>query len=1194
MNKNLLSLTFAILTLASCTTAPMRDENNNNNNITPPNDKPVEKPKEDDISNNPIFKPKPPTREPLPKPPTVTPPREDKPIVKPIEKPIEKPIDKPIKPIEPPIEKPIDKPIEEKVISNRIIDYAHNNRFYITEHYKNDNDTSNLKINSNMQSMDTPYYNDSDIKEYKANQKFNVSTNDDDPLLYTDTVENSKYRYKQDLDDNPPVLIGELYYTQTDKDFINKYLKHIKNNFVLDKEKDITNFPHLSMVTRAFLDKFITEEYSNHYLKNANDFKLYALLQPNDTEKSEQVNFQGIINMSYAHTISMHLGDEYISPKAFLLTQPNDKFLNRVVTYLSYVSNSMKYKNHIYNDQLNLIAIGNGPQDVPEDINNKYFSNYMSNFYHYLSPEMQKLARNNNIFVKEVTKRKYVELSGYNFVPKYKTVRLDPITDKYEYGEYGDINPNKANANAMYLRANTVGNLATVYSSEDTFHTGSSFSTPHTTRLAYEIKKKFPWMSYNQVKQTILTTADNDNSGYLSDYTGWGVVNIISALRGPAQFNAGLIDEEKYYVGMPSRIFDNPYSKNKGTHYFYANIPYDMTSTFSNDITGGLSGDGYNNDYRVYDTITLKNNNLDIVHMPYKMPKVLDSERKFYANFAEGGLRKDGEGKLILEGVQLYKSNTQVLNGILELDNDSNSRYEVFKNGTLDIHRKRIHNLLSIYNNIISDGTVEFNGNIKAGQYKASSNSLTKINFDGENKLKFDSFETSGKLAFNISTGNDLESVTSFVSSNKINIDKTNIINPLLKELVLKNNDLIRLDTSKHPKYEYFEDSSKEVLRNLPSYDDNKKEFFKEYIIKYGTIHNDIYEKVFEYNAPYTRYDDYNNRNNNSNVANGEIVNSRNNAFVSLINYTGNENKLFTNIYTDILRYNLKQNFMRLENIHSNIKNTDKFNIGVNESIQHLTNKNGFNNLTIGNDLSVSTSLFNNKLFVKGLVGYSWSKGNSFDDIFNTNSIYGNARVEFSPNENNTFKYEIDTNVNFIKGIRTLQNSNINFDFNTTTLNNTIGVENKFINMNKFKLSTILDYTNTIMKLGEFRESVNDNKNINYIKSYKDNYIIKNYVSLGLKANTNFYINSNKLDISADSGVIVNLNTMPYIKSTMLGVTYKEILKPENKFGTFANIKASYELDKNIFSLGFGLNNLGFETNTPTNIKFNLGYNRTF
>lgn len=56
-------------------------------------------------------------------------------------------------------------------------------------------------------------------------------------------------------------------------------------------------------------------------------------------------------------------------------------------------------------------------------------------------------------------------------------------------------------------------------------------------------KNKFPWMSYNQIKQTLLTSSDS-NYEYLDDYLGWGVVNKRKALRGPSDFNAGLIDEQ--------------------------------------------------------------------------------------------------------------------------------------------------------------------------------------------------------------------------------------------------------------------------------------------------------------------------------------------------------------------------------------------------------------------------------------------------------------------------------------------------------------------------------------------------------------------------------------------------------------------------------------------------------------------------
>ena len=1153
------TLTFAILTLASCSTAPNKD----NGEYKPapeipkiPEDKPNPPKNDEEIS---------------PEPPVVKPPVDDDGIIH----------------YQPDIDKP-------KEISGKKIKLPNENKFYLIEKYKNDDkNIKNFEIHLEESKQDQPYYADRDIEEYKANQKFNISTKDEDPNLYIDTVENFKYRYKQDINDNPSILIAELDYTDEDSDFINKYLTKNKKNYILDNLKNLdedkkVRFPHLSMVTRAFLDKNISDYYTNDYLKDESNFDLHAMLQPDDTEKSEQVNFQGIINMSYAHKLSLHLGDQYIGPKAPFIESTNNPLLNRMVTYLSYVSNSLKYKNHIYNDQLKIMALGNEAQDMLDKTNNKYFSNYMSNFYQYLSPEMQKLARNDNIFVKEVMTRNSVENAGHKFIPKYKTVRLDPITNEYVYGEYGDFNPDKSLTSALYLRANTIGNRSTVYSSADVWHTGSSFSTPHTTRAAYEIKKKFPWMSYNQVKQTLLTTADNDNSGYLNDYTGWGVVNLESALRGPAQFNAGLIDEEKYYVGMPSRIFDNPYSQDKGTHYFYVKIPYDMTSTFSNNITGGLSGDGYNNDYRIYDTITTRDEK--IVHIPYKMPKVLDSERKFYANFAEGGLRKDGEGTLILDGKQLYKSNTQVLKGTLELNNDSNSKYEIFRDGTLKINPNHKKTELSIYNDIISDGTVEFNGYIKAGDYRASMNSLTTINFDGQNKLEFNSFKTSGFLSFNISRGKALESVMAFVKSENIDISKFNIINPLLNRFILQNDQLMRIKEDTNSKT-IFENASKEILRNLPSYDDNEKAFFEEYINASDTNNPGISEKVNEINAPYTRYDDYNKNKIFGLNFNGETITPKEKTFVSLMNYTGNKKILFSKLYPNIVGYNLKQNFMRLENIHSNVKNTTKSNIGINESVQYLSNNNGFNNLLVGNDLSYSDTLLNGKLFVKGLLGYSWGKGSDREDIFDNHSVYANARIEFD----SSLKYELDGNFNYITGSRKFQDSDIKYAFDTKTISNTIELENRIINKSNFKLSNIANYTNTIMILGDFKEKTEDTRNMNYLKEYKDNIIVKNYLLSGLNISLDLNLNNNsKLNLSADGGVLWNINNKAQIKTKMLDVNYKESLPSEKEVGFYANLKTSYTVDKNIFTVAFGVNNLSLESYIPNNIKLNIGYNRIF
>lgn len=111
---------------------------------------------------------------------------------------------------------------------------------------------------------------------------------------------------------------------------------------------------------------------------------------------------------------------------------------------------------------------------------------------------------------------------------------------------------------------------------------GSSYAAPRVTMAAALVYEKYPWMTNDQIRQTLFTTTDKTeltedpdtlseaklrNVTAFPDYTyGWGMLNTERALKGPGAFT----DISKY----------------GDTTIFKANIPAGTESYFDNDIYG--------------------------------------------------------------------------------------------------------------------------------------------------------------------------------------------------------------------------------------------------------------------------------------------------------------------------------------------------------------------------------------------------------------------------------------------------------------------------------------------------------------------------------------------------------------------------------------------------------------------------------
>ncbi|WP_156299656.1 autotransporter domain-containing protein [Streptobacillus canis] len=274
------------------------------------------------------------------------------------------------------------------------------------------------------------------------------------------------------------------------------------------------------------------------------------------------------------------------------------------------------------------------------------------------------------------------------------------------------------------------------------FESGSSFSAPRITAIAGEIGTKFPWMSAQQIKQTILTTALDDarfkrnqegNAVIVGLYgpdenIGWGISNKEMAYRGPARFVRALTLET-------------------GDEDFVANIPYG-TYTFGNDIAGALDPYLYmytrkaltGTEFLALNTTKdltfeeILDPSFDTNEKTRKLAELLKEAKvtkadyfaKLYKKvdkymdelpederelFVDAGLVKKGNGTLVLSGSNTYTDPTIVEAGTLILRGDSKSPFVVHRDAKLKLD---MINLEAIKNTLLDDDEEEYRAKIDA------------------------------------------------------------------------------------------------------------------------------------------------------------------------------------------------------------------------------------------------------------------------------------------------------------------------------------------------------------------------------------------------------------------------------------------------------------------------------------------------
>ena len=223
---------------------------------------------------------------------------------------------------------------------------------------------------------------------------------------------------------------------------------------------------------------------------------------------------------------------------------------------------------------------------------------------------------------------------------------------------------------------------------------GSSFAAPRVTATAAKVKEKFPWMTGHELKQTILTTAKDLGQPGVDGIFGWGLLDEAKALKGPAKFSSELLVGERAALGGLRGQFN-------------ANVT-DGTSIFENDIDG------------------------------------------------EGGLKKSGNGTLVLTGNNTYHGSTDIIGGTLEIYGENGSNIDISQNGTLItypttmIGLRNSNGTISKINVQNDGGTFENRGSgaVITGDYIAGNGAVTKaeigtklkvngvVNLNGNNTLQ--------------------------------------------------------------------------------------------------------------------------------------------------------------------------------------------------------------------------------------------------------------------------------------------------------------------------------------------------------------------------------------------------------------------------------------------------------------------------
>ena len=250
---------------------------------------------------------------------------------------------------------------------------------------------------------------------------------------------------------------------------------------------------------------------------------------------------------------------------------------------------------------------------------------------------------------------------------------------------------------------------------------GSSFAAPRVSNAAIQVATKFPWMTNNDVRMTLFTTTNKVGVGNgieenkrfeetQADYkNGWGVLNTERALKGPGAFLKTLLE------ASPNNLDTNDWN-----YYFNANIPKNTISYFENNIHG------------------------------------------------DSGVKKKGEGTLVLTGDNNFWKKSKIEEGTLEIYKKHISGIDIKDKGTLVLHNDSVVGYIKYDDGEEKFSSVTNEGNLKLtgtraflGEYNNNGGTLT---IPQGSKLTILNKANVNNLILNLEANN-------YISSNKENIE---------------------------------------------------------------------------------------------------------------------------------------------------------------------------------------------------------------------------------------------------------------------------------------------------------------------------------------------------------------------------------------------------------------------------------------
>ena len=852
---------------------------------------------------------------------------------------------------------------------------------------------------------------------------------------------------------------------------------------------------HSKLVLQAFLANPYSNEFRQKDKISNNNIFMYS-----NKDLDSMVNVEGILNLSF--------GVQKRFTNNFAKLTNTQIYLNNIANSKDYIADIANYSNLIFydkyrdNKQLKIVSIGNGEIGL----NNFWTPNESALNYQIMSPELQKMARSEVIFAKNIFLEDIIpENNKNNFVNIYKIIeKTDNIKEKNYYEpKYIDNNGKITyDTKPLLQRANTVSTNGYIeYLNEKNqrdYRIGSSFSAPRIAKLAYDLKERYPFLTYTQIKQIILTTADRDDSGYLSNLTGWGVVNYNKAMKGISNLNAGLIEESKYFNGMYEKIYDK-----KGNIFFYLDIPNETIAKWENDISSGLEGDGNSLDSDIIEyNAQFSKSYPEIKKYQYRVPRVIDSERNFYANVKQAGLRKAGKGQITLSGKQNYTTDTEILDGTLVLANDSLSRYLVSKNATLRISSKDLNGNVDIKNNIISSGKVTITDNTTIKEYIGLKDS--NLTIVAGKTLHTDKFNSIGKLELYFTDPSILtKELIPIISKNGYNIKNTSL-NNLFIDLEEIGNQRYKV---KFKENSTLENLSESELRNIPSYDINRRKFFDNY-----------YDRSFYYNFEDER----------------ELPTIKMaNMITKYEDKKETEKEVFTDIYPSYIA--------SIFDFNNTIKSNE-----VNSRIGNLDNK-------VKLSTFLSTNIFKNSnfnSFSQNVKGFSGKIFNIYGGYYNQNYTFDiDRKIKGDKILSNMYNIGIEKD---FKISNTKLNTSFDFSFINTNLNRKINGDEVTSNFNSLlfnignilihdiniwnnKLSLFATHNTSILKLNDIEEKSNKEELKDYITKVKSKTFVK--TTLGIGANINSPL-TNNISLLNSFKYTNTINSNIELNTELLGIEY--------------------------------------------------------